>query len=162
MAKYGIDTFNRRFDVSQDVVYGALTFTGVEVSERFRYVNSDTGAVYATREEAPYSERAALRAENTHEIDAKYLLAYSSKQKDNMDIKIPTDFDESTLSYGEKLKVKGLVLVPFVAEREVEVNGNTRRVDRIAFAAQVEGVEGIEGMNPKSQPAKGKAHTEQP
>ena len=158
MAKYGVEEFKDgqpiKYPINAEATYGTLTFNGSEVNEKFVYVD-DEGEIHERQ-----NERGTWLAQNTHEIVGQFILAYSSKKADNMDIKVPLEFDLNSLTFGQKIKLVGASATVQDSQKEDKVttrNGEQiRLVPCKVFPVQVENVEIV---TDKSQ---GQAKTEQP
>lgn len=153
MAKYGVKSFENnqvvKYAINAEDTYGTLSFTGAEIQEKFIYVDEE-GQIFDEQNEA-----GTLKAQNTNEAEQKYLLAYSSKLQDIMDIKVPLDFDESKLKVRQKIKLIGASVTIGSSRKEVKVqtrNGeNTQRVPQKLFYTQVEKVEIVGNEQPQAQ-----------
>lgn len=145
MAKYGVKSFENseivKYPINPEQTYGTLSFTGSEIREKFIYMN-DQGEIFDEQNEA-----GTLKAQNTNQTEAKFIMAYSSKLQDIMDIKVPLDFDESKLKIRQKIKLIGASVTIGSSRKEIKVqtrNGeSTQRVPQKLFYTQVEGVEAL-------------------
>ena len=95
--KYGLDTFNKGYSVDVKETYGDLIYLDTIASERFNYEDTETGAIYDSQAELDKEQpdKNLQKVENTHEIEHLYVQVYSEVQKDNMDIRVPLDFDDT-------------------------------------------------------------------
>lgn len=141
MAKYGINQFIggelREFSVDPVKILGAIYYAGLEIQERF---------VYFDENNVEFEEQNAagtLRGENTHEITDKWIMVVSDNFSEQVEIKVPLDFDGSMISHLEEIHLTGKTTSsPYSSTFEtVQANGNTRPVPKITFTLKAEGVE---------------------
>ena len=101
--------FNKKLGYSVDVkeTYGDLIYLDTIASERFNYEDTETGAIYDSQAELDKEQpdKNLQKVENTHEIEHLYVQVYSEVQKDNMDIRVPVDFDDSKFNINDKVIV---------------------------------------------------------
>lgn len=162
MAKYGIDAFKDgqpiKFPIDVEETYGNLTFNGSEVNEKFVYIDDD-GEIH----ERQNSQNSWL-AQNTGEITAKFILAYSSRQGDVMDIKVPLDFDLESLTFGQNIELVGADAIINDSVKEEKIitrNGEQiRTVPCKVFPVQVEDVK-AKDSKATSQPTQSQSKSEQ-
>jgi hypothetical protein len=140
MAKYGLNQFIngelREFTVDPVKKLGSIYYGGVEIQERF---------VYFDENNVEFEEQNAggtLRAENTHEIIDKWIMVTSDNFKEQVEIKVPLDFDGSKIPHLEEIHLTGEVTSsPYSSMFETVLpNGNTRRVPKITFTLKAEDV----------------------
>ncbi|GAB7391602.1 hypothetical protein [Lactococcus garvieae] len=162
MAKYGINQFIngelREFTVDPVSLLGPTYFGGVEVQERFDYVDVETGEKF---EEQNAGE--TLKPVNTHEIEDKWIMVVTDNFSQSVEVKVPLDFDESKFAHLEEIHLTGKVTSsPFSSMFETVLpNGNTRRVPKITFTLKAESVKagapkstGKQGNKPQEGQAK--------
>ena len=107
-----------------------------------------------------YKYKHALRkqkVENTHEIEHLYVQVYSEVQKDNMDIRVPVDFDDSKFNINDNVRLTGKDVARLqTGTKRVDVttaNGRTRQetVADYFFPVSAEGLEKV--TNQSATPA---------
>ncbi|QSE76700.1 DUF961 domain-containing protein [Lactococcus taiwanensis] len=142
MAKYGIEAFKDNkpvgYPINAKETYGTLTFTGSEVRNKFIYVDAE-GEVHDEQ-----NAQGTWEAKDTGQPESKYIMAYSTKTLDVMDIRVPLDFDVDSLEFDQELELVGAVVTIGNSEKEQKVitrNGEQiRTVPCKVFPVQVEGV----------------------
>ncbi|RXS51455.1 DUF961 family protein [Lactococcus lactis] len=162
MAKYGIEAFKDNKPVAYPIdakeTYGTLSFTGSEVRNKFIYIDDD-GEVHEEQ-----NAQNTWKAQDTGQPQDKYIMAYSSKTKDVMDIHVPLDFDVDSLEFDQEIELIGAVVTIGNSEKEQKVvtrNGEQiRSVDCKTFPVQVEGVN-VKSSKTVSQPAQHQEKNEQ-
>ena len=168
--KYGINTFNKAFSVDVDKTYGQLTYLETIASERFNYIDLETGTIYDSQAELDkmQPDKELQKVENTHEISHLYVQAYSEVQKDTMDIGVPLDFDDSKFKMNDLIHLTGKVVARVHPQtKRVEVataNGRTRQetVADYYFTVSAEGLEkvGNKTATPSTEPQSSKPKEE--
>src|SRR5574337_996453 len=149
--KYGLDTFNKEYSVDVKETYGDLIYLDTIASERFNYEDTETGAIYDSQAELDKEQpdKNLQKVENTHEIEHLYVQVYSEVQKDNMDIRVPVDFDDSKFNMNDNVRLTGKVVARLqTGTKRVDVttaNGRTRQeiVADYYFTVSAEGLEKI-------------------
>lgn len=164
--KYGLDTFNKGYSVDVEATYGGLTYLDTIASERFNYEDTETGAIYDNQAELDKEQpdKNLQKVENTHKIEQLYVQVYSEVQKDNMDIRVPLDFDDSKFNMNDNVRLTGKVVARLqTGTKRVEVttaNGRTRQevVPDYYFTVSAEGLEKVSDHStaPAPQPPKPK------
>lgn len=163
MAKYGIEAFKDNKPVAYPIdakeTYGTLTFTGSEVRNKFIYIDDD-GEVHEEQ-----NAQNTWKSTDTGQARDKYIMAYSSKTKDVMDIHVPIDFDVDSLEFDQELELVGAVVTIGNSEKEQKVisrNGEQiRSVDCKTFPVQVEDVKVVD-LKATSQPTQNQVKDEKP
>lgn len=163
MAKYGIEAFKDNKPVAYPIdakeTYGTLTFTGSEVRNKFIYIDDD-GEVHEEQ-----NAQNTWKSTDTGQARDKYIMAYSSKTKDVMDIHVPIDFDVDSLEFDQELELVGAVVTIGNSEKEQKVvsrNGEQiRSVDCKTFPVQVEDVKVVDSKA-TSQPTQNQVKDEKP
>ena len=168
--KYGLDTFNKEYSVDVEATYGGLTYLDTIASERFNYEDTETGAIYDNQAELDKEQpdKNLQKVENTHEIEHLYVQVYSEVQKDNMDIRVPVDFDDSKFNMNDNVRLTGKVVARLqTGTKRVEVttaNGRTRQevVPDYYFTVSAEGLEKVSDHStaPAPQPPKPKEESQ--
>jgi hypothetical protein len=168
--KYGLDTFNKEYSVDVEATYGGLTYLDTIASERFNYEDTETGAIYDNQAELDKEQpdKNLQKVENTHEIEHLYVQVYSEVQKDNMDIRVPVDFDDSKFNINDNVRLIGKVVARLqTGTKRVEVttaNGRTRQevVPDYYFTVSAEGLEKVSDHStaPAPQPPKPKEESQ--
>ncbi len=149
--KYGINTFNKAYSVDVEATYGQLTYLETIASERFNYIDTETGAIYDNQDELDkvQPDKNLQKVENTHEISNLYVQAYSEFQKDTMDIAVPLDFDDTKFKMNDIVRLTGKVVArvhPQTKRIEISTaNGRTRQeiVADYYFTVSAEGLEKV-------------------
>lgn len=149
--KYGINTFNKAYSVDADATYGQLTYLETIASERFNYMDTETGAIYDNQDELDkvQPDKNLQKVENTHEISHLYVQAYSEVQKDTMDIGVSLDFDDTKFKMNDVVRLTGKVVArvhPQTKRIEISTaNGRTRQetVADYYFTVSAEGLEKV-------------------
>ena len=164
--KYGLDTFNKEYSVDVEATYGGLTYLDTIASERFNYEDTETGAIYDNQAELDKEQpdKNLQKVENTHKIEQLYVQVYSEVQKDNMDIRVPLDFDDTKFNINDRVRLTGKVVARLqTGTKRVEVttaNGRTRQevVPDYYFTVSAEGLEKISDHStaPAPQPPQSK------
>ena len=164
--KYGLDTFNKEYSVDVKETYGELTYLDTVASERFIYEDLETGAIYDSQAELDREQpdKNLQKVENTHELEQLYVQVYSEVQKDNMDIRVPLDFDDSKFKMNDIVRLTGKVVARLQrGTKRVEVTtANVRtRQETVAdyfFTVSAEGLEKVtnQSTTPAPQPPKPK------
>lgn len=162
MAKYGIEEFRDNEPITYPIdakeTYGTLTFTGSEVRNKFIYVDGD-GEVHENQ-----NQQESWKARDTGQPESKYIMAYSSKTLEVMDIRVPIDFDVDSLEFDQEVELIGAVVTIGNSKKEQKVitrNGEQiRSVDCKTFPVQVEGVN-VKSSKTVSQPAQHQGKNEQ-
>ncbi|WNN67618.1 DUF961 domain-containing protein [Lactococcus lactis] len=162
MAKYGIEAFKDNklvaYPIGAKETYGTLTFTGSEVRNKFVYVDDD-GEVHEEQ-----NAQNTWKAKDTGQPQDKYIMAYSSKTKDVMDIHVPLDFDVDGLEFDQELELVGAVVTIGNSEKEQKVvtrNGEQiRPVDCKTFPVQVEDIK-VKDSKAISQSTQSQSKSEQ-
>lgn len=168
--KYGLDTFNKEYSVDVEATYGGLTYLDTIASERFNYEDTETGAIYDNQAELDKEQpdKNLQKVENTHKIEQLYVQVYSEVQKDNMDIRVPVDFDDSKFNINDNVRLIGKVVARLqTGTKRVEVttaNGRTRQevVPDYYFTVSAEGLEKVSDHStaPAPQPPKPKEESQ--
>ena len=153
MAKYGLNTFNRRFTIDAEKTYGTLTFTGGDVIPEILWLDPD-GNFYDEQ-----SRDNTRHQKPTGEIASKYIMAYSSVQGEVMDIKVSNDFDINSLPFRAKIKLIDPIAIPVTNVTTTGSGNNTRSFKNIVFPAQAQDVEVIGSK--ASQPQQPKPENKQ-
>ena len=149
--KYGLDTFNKGYSVDVKETYGDLIYLDTIASERFNYEDTETGAIYDNQAELDKEQpdKNLQKVENTHKIEQLYVQVYSEVQKDNMDIRVPLDFDDTKFKMNDRVRLTGKVVARLqTGTKRVEVttaNGRTRQevVPDYYFTVSAEGLEKV-------------------
>ncbi|QIW50474.1 hypothetical protein [Pseudolactococcus raffinolactis] len=149
--KYGLDTFNKGYSVDVKETYGDLIYLDTIASERFNYEDTETGAIYDNQAELDKEQpdKNLQKVENTHKIEQLYVQVYSEVQKDNMDIRVPLDFDDTKFKMNDRVRLTGKVVARLqTGTKRVEVttaNGRTRQevVPDYYFTVSSEGLEKV-------------------
>ncbi|MBW9297808.1 hypothetical protein D9N16_03370 [Lactococcus raffinolactis] len=149
--KYGLDTFNKEYSVDVEATYGGLTYLDTIASERFNYEDTETGAIYDSQAELDKEQpdKKFQKVENTHKIEQLYVQVYSEVQKDNMDIRVPLDFDDTKFKMNDRVRLTGKVIARLqTGTKRVDVttaNGRTRQetVADYYFTVSAEGLEKV-------------------
>ena len=160
--KYGLDTFNKEYSVDVKETYGDLIYLDTIASERFNYEDTETGAIYDSQAELDKEQpdKNLQKVENTHEIEHLYVQVYSEVQKDNMDIRVPVDFDDSKFNINDNVRLTGKVVARLqTGTKRVDIttaNGRTRQetVADYFFTVSAEGLEKVtnQSATPAPQP----------
>ena len=168
--KYGLDTFNKGYSVDVKETYGDLIYLDTIVSERFNYEDTETGAIYDSQAELDKEQpdKNLQKVENTHKIEQLYVQVYSEVQKDNMDIRVPLDFDDTKFKMNDRVRLTGKVIARLqTGTKRVEVttaNGRTRQevVPDYYFTVSSEGLEKVSDHStaPAPQPPKPKEESQ--
>ena len=168
--KYGLDTFNKGYSVDVEATYGELTYLDTIASERFNYEDTETGAIYDNQAELDKEQpdKNLQKVENTHKIEQLYVQVYSEVQKDNMDIRVPLDFDDTKFKMNDRVRLTGKVVARLqTGTKRVEVttaNGRTRQevVPDYYFTVSAEGLEKVSDHStaPAPQPPKPKEESQ--
>ena len=168
--KYGLDTFNKGYSVDVKETYGDLIYLDTIASERFNYEDTETGAIYDSQAELDKEQpdKNLQKVENTHEIEHLYVQVYSEVQKDNMDIRVPLDFDDTKFKMNDRVRLTGKVVARLqTGTKRVEVttaNGRTRQevVPDYYFTVSAEGLEKVSDHStaPVPQPPKPKEESQ--
>ena len=168
--KYGLDTFNKGYSVDVKETYGDLIYLDTIASERFNYEDTETGAIYDSQAELDKEQpdKNLQKVENTHEIEHLYVQVYSEVQKDNMDIRVPLDFDDTKFKMNDRVRLTGKVVARLqTGTKRVEVttaNGRTRQevVPDYYFTVSSEGLEKVSDHStaPAPQPPKPKEESQ--
>ena len=168
--KYGLDTFNKEYSVDVEATYGGVTYLDPIASERFNYEYTETGAIYDNQAELDKEQpdKNLQKVENTHKIEQLYVQVYSEVQKDNMDIRVPLDFDDTKFKMNDRVRLTGKVVARLqTGTKRVEVttaNGRTRQevVPDYYFTVSAEGLEKVSDHStaPAPQPPKPKEESQ--
>ncbi|WP_416183363.1 MAG: DUF961 domain-containing protein [Pseudolactococcus raffinolactis] len=168
--KYGLDTFNKGYSVDVKETYGDLIYLDTIASERFNYEDTETGAIYDNQAELDKEQpdKNLQKVENTHKIEQLYVQVYSEVQKDNMDIRVPLDFDDTKFKMNDRVRLTGKVVARLqTGTKRVEVttaNGRTRQevVPDYYFTVSAEGLEKVSDHStaPAPQPPKPKEESQ--
>ena len=168
--KYGLDTFNKGYSVDVKETYGDLIYLDTIASERFNYEDTETGAIYDSQAELDKEQpdKNLQKVENTHKIEQLYVQVYSEVQKDNMDIRVPLDFDDTKFKMNDRVRLTGKVVARLqTGTKRVEVttaNGRTRQevVPDYYFTVSAEGLEKVSDHStaPAPQPPKPKEESQ--
>jgi hypothetical protein len=168
--KYGLDTFNKEYSVDVEATYGGLTYLDTIASERFNYEDTETGAIYDNQAELDKEQpdKNLQKVENTHKIEQLYVQVYSEVQKDNMDIRVPLDFDDTKFKMNDRVRLTGKVIARLqTGTKRVEVttaNGRTRQevVPDYYFTVSSEGLGKVSDHStaPAPQPPKPKEESQ--
>ena len=168
--KYGLDTFNKEYSVDVEATYGGLTYLDTIASERFNYEDTETGAIYDNQAELDKEQpdKNLQKVENTHKIEQLYVQVYSEVQKDNMDIRVPLDFDDTKFKMNDRIRLTGRVVARLqTGTKRVEVttaNGRTRQevVPDYYFTVSAEGLEKVSNQSatPAPQPPQPKEYNQ--
>ena len=168
--KYGLDTFNKEYSVDVEATYGDLIYLDTIASERFNYEDTETGAIYDSQAELDKEQpdKNLQKVENTHKIEQLYVQVYSEVQKDNMDIRVPLDFDDTKFKMNDRVRLTGKVIARLqTGTKRVEVttaNGRTRQevVPDYYFTVSSEGLEKVSDHStaPAPQPPKPKEESQ--
>ena len=168
--KYGLDTFNKGYSVDVKETYGDLIYLDTIASERFNYEDTETGAIYDNQAELDKEQpdKNLQKVENTHKIEQLYVQVYSEVQKDNMDIRVPLDFDDTKFKMNDRVRLTGKVVARLqTGTKRVEVttaNGRTRQevVPDYYFTVSSEGLEKVSDHStaPAPQPPKPKEESQ--
>ncbi|MDT2767020.1 hypothetical protein P7H38_10070 [Lactococcus raffinolactis] len=168
--KYGLDTFNKGYSVDVKETYGDLIYLDTIASERFNYEDTETGAIYDSQAELDKEQpdKNLQKVENTHKIEQLYVQVYSEVQKDNMDIRVPLDFDDTKFKMNDRVRLTGKVIARLqTGTKRVEVttaNGRTRQevVPDYYFTVSSEGLEKVSDHStaPAPQPPKPKEESQ--
>ncbi|MBQ3640575.1 hypothetical protein II906_01380, partial [bacterium] len=139
-------------------------------SERFNYEDTETGAIYDNQAELDKEQpdKNLQKVENTHKIEQLYVQVYSEVQKDNMDIRVPLDFDDTKFKMNDRVRLTGKVVARLqTGTKRVEVttaNGRTRQevVPDYYFTVSAEGLEKVSDHStaPAPQPPKPKEESQ--
>lgn len=163
MAKYGIEEFEGKEPIGYPIdakdTYGTLTFTGSEVRNKFIYIDDD-GEVHENQ-----NQQETWKGQDTGQPENKYIMAYSSKTLEVMDIRVPIDFDVDSLEFDQEIELIGAVVTIGNAKKEQKVitrNGEQiRSVDCKTFPVQVEDVKVVD-LKATSQPTQNQVKDEKP
>lgn len=163
MAKYGIEAFKDNKPVAYPIdakeTYGTLSFTGSEVRNKFIYIDDD-GEVHEEQ-----NAQNTWKAKDTGQPQDKYIMAYSSKTKDVMDIHVPLDFDVDSLEFDQEIELIGAVVTIGNSEKEQKVvNRNGEQIRTVPcknFPVQVEDVK-VKASKATSQLTQNQLKSEQP
>ena len=168
--KYGLYTFNKGYSVDVKETYGDLIYLDTIASERFNYEDTETGAIYDNQAELDKEQpdKNLQKVENTHKIEQLYVQVYSEVQKDNMDIRVPLDFDDTKFKMNDRVRLTGKVVARLqTGTKRVEVttaNGRTRQevVPDYYFTVSAEGLEKVSDHStaPAPQPPKPKEESQ--
>ena len=168
--KYGLYTFNKGYSVDVKETYGDLIYLDTIASERFNYEDTETGAIYDSQAELDKEQpdKNLQKVENTHKIEQLYVQVYSEVQKDNMDIRVPLDFDDTKFKMNDRVRLTGKVVARLqTGTKRVEVttaNGRTRQevVPDYYFTVSAEGLEKVSDHStaPAPQPPKPKEESQ--
>ena len=168
--KYGLYTFNKGYSVDVKETYGDLIYLDTIASERFNYEDTETGAIYDNQAELDKEQpdKNLQKVENTHKIEQLYVQVYSEVQKDNMDIRVPLDFDDTKFKMNDRVRLIGKVVARLqTGTKRVDVttaNGRTRQevVPDYYFTVSAEGLEKVSDHStaPAPQPPKPKEESQ--
>ncbi|MFK4899255.1 hypothetical protein [Lactococcus petauri] len=144
MAKYGLNQFNRTFTQNPKKLFGTMTYLGNENVPEMVFVDEETGEKFETQNAAE-----TLKQVPTGEIAEKYIMIASPNFPKQIDIKVPVDFDETTIPFRSEIElVEPVTASVYKSNHEiVGRNGRVQTVPKITFPLKASGVKVATGSN---------------
>lgn len=143
MAKYGLNQFNRTITQNPKRLFGTMTYLGIENIPEMVYVD-ENGEKFEEQ-----NVEGTLKAVPTGEIAEKYIMIASPNYPKQIDIKVPVDFDETTVPFRSEIElVEPVTASVYKSNHEVVgSNGRVQRVPKITFPLKASGVKVATGSN---------------
>lgn len=162
MAKYGLNQFNRTITQNPKKLFGTMTYLGVENVPEMMFIDEATGERFEQQ-----NAEGTLKEVPTGEIGSKYIMIASPNYPKQIDIKVPLDFDETTVPFRSEIElVEPVTASVFKSNHEViGRNGRVQRVPKITFPLKASGVKVVTGsssnVNTNSEPPRTSTQEEQ-
>ncbi|WP_285016901.1 hypothetical protein [Lactococcus garvieae] len=143
MAKYGLNQFNRTFTQNPKKLFGTMTYLGNENIPEMVFVD-ENGEKFEEQ-----NAEGTLKAVPTGEIAEKYIMIASPNFPKQIDIKVPVDFDETTIPFRSEIElVEPVTASVYKSNHEVVGrNGRVQTVPKITFPLKASGVKVATGSN---------------
>lgn len=144
MAKYGLNQFNRTITQNPKKLFGTMTYLGIENVPEMMFIDEATGERFEEQ-----NVEGSLKEVPTGEIGSKYIMIASPNYPKQIDIKVPLDFDETTIPFRSEIElIEPVTASVYKSNHEVVGrNGRVQSVPKITFPLKASGVKVVSGSS---------------